>query len=131
MNDSTVHEPALHVEKNFAPDRKRFQAQALPFTPTLYLNAEGTIIAMTPLARRMLEYRADEHVPPSFFSQIHGKNLYQVMCDLADMARGRKDRASWLVRMRTGRGRWRWYQATVRNALNTPRSAVMVTLAEI
>jgi PAS domain S-box-containing protein len=105
---------------------KRFQDPATaraatpfdhPALPLLGLDADGTLRHVSPAARALLGYGSDEAVPSYFFTHVHPRHLHQVMHDLAHMAAHRQARAAWLLRLRTGRGRWRWYQATVRNRL--------------
>ncbi len=116
---------------SFAPPRKRFQHNVRPFAPMLVLDAEGTIQHVTMPARRLLEYDGRQHVDPCFFSHVHGKSLYQVMRDVADMVCYGKTRASWLLRMQTGAGRWRWYQATAQNDLSGADPAIVVQLKDM
>jgi len=52
-----------------------------------------------------------------FFSHVHRRNIQRVMRDLADMVSRGKQRTRWLLRLRTGNDRWRWYRAEVRNRL--------------
>ena len=98
-------------------NRKRFRKAARPLLPAILIDAEGTIERVTPAARRMLEYSERQSVGSYFFSHVHGKNMYRVMQDVAHMACHRQRRASWLLRLRTGKERWRWYRATVHNHL--------------
>ena len=109
------------------PDRKRFQETTL----LLLLREDGTIAEVTPGARRLLEYGADDVVDPCFFTHVHQRNLYQVMRDVAEMVTLGKSRASWLVRLKTGRQRWMWFKATVRNHLGEPDRAISVELSSI
>lgn len=141
MKDTALLTPAPVEEKFFGPTRKRFQPPVLERSPALVLNAHGEIETLTPLARRLLDFGPNQRIQPSFFSHLSGKNLNQVMCDLADMVCGRKPRAQWLLRLRTGRGRWRWFQAVARPLPEdtTPEAglpvsedgAILVTLTEV
>lgn len=114
-----------------APFRKRFQHAVNPHAPALVLDAEGTIQFMTRGARHLLEYQTDQQIENSFFSHVHGKNLYQVMRDVADMVCHGKRRAAWLVRLRTGKGRWRWYKAQAHNQLDQTTGAIAISLNEL
>ncbi len=109
--------------------RKRFREQMRAYVPSVVLNADGTIQQISPSAMHLLEYRSDQKMDRSFFAHVHGKNLYQVMRDVADMVCYGKTQATWLLRMRTGKGRWRWYKATVRNRLEE-EDAIQVQLDE-
>lgn len=111
--------------------RKRFQSSFDAFSPVVRLNAEGSIQELSVSAKRLLEYAPGEAVEPCFFTHVHSKNLYQVMRDVADMVMFGKKRASWLVRMRTGRRRWQWYKASVLNGLAVPGGAIVIELSTI
>lgn len=114
--------------KKFEGGRKRFRA--FPNRAVLVVDGEGNIRQITPAARRLLEYGNAEPVPPCFFSHVHGRNMYQVMRDVADMVCYGKPKANWLIRLRTGRGRWQWYRATVTNGLNED-SAIHIQLDDL
>ncbi|WP_456426597.1 hypothetical protein [Rhodocaloribacter sp.] len=117
--------------KNFTPDRKRFQEVIHPLTSALVLDEEGNICHITPAARRLLEYKAHQSVKSSFFAHIHSSNLYQVMRDVADMVCYGKAKASWLIRLRTGKNRWRWYKANAQNLLKAPAGAIAIYLRDL
>lgn len=121
--------PNTDASKKFVPIRKRFQAK--PHLPVIVLNGEGTIEEMSPTARRMLEYGKDDHVPPSFFSHVHGRNIYQVMRDVADIVCYGKPRASWLLRLRTGRGRWQWFRTSVTPHFQDGDLAIHIHLSDL
>ena len=117
--------------KKFVSIRKRFHEDMEPHTPVMVVSADGTIQDMTAAARQMLEYKADQPMESCFFSHVHGRNLYQVMRDVADMVCYGKSSASWLMRLRTGQGRWRWYKATVKNRLNVGDGTIVVNLRDL
>lgn len=117
--------------KKISPFRKRFHGGLDTHSPAIILDAEGTIRHITPAARRLLEYRHDADLLPCFFSHVHGRNMYQVMRDVADMVCYGKPRASWLLRMRTGRGRWQWIRATVSNQLESEVPAIKVVVSDL
>lgn len=81
-----------------------------PHVPMLVLSKDGMIQDLTGGTRRLLEYCPDTAIEPYFFSHVHGQNLRRVMRDLAQIASRTKQRARWLLRLRTGRHRWRWYR---------------------
>ena len=105
---------AHSAHENFSSSWKRFQNMTPSHVPTLIVDQEGSVLHLTPRARQLLEYKPDQPVEPYFLSHIHGRNLRQVMRDLADMIKYGKSKASWLVQMRTGQGRWRWYKASAK-----------------
>jgi hypothetical protein len=125
-SETPVLEP---VASPFTLDRKRFQEALPPHVPTMVVNSEGLVEFITAAGRHLLEYRPDQSMEPCFFSMVHAKNLYQVMRDVADMVCHGKPKATWLVRLRTGQGRWRWYNAAVRNDLRN--SAILITLRDM
>ncbi|MDQ7039757.1 MAG: PAS domain-containing protein [Rhodothermus sp.] len=110
------------------PARKRFQREPglNPQLPLLLLNAEGDIQHITPAARTLLEYSETQPLDSCFFTYVHSRNLQQVWHDLAAMARARKQQASWLLRLRTGRGHWRWFQVRVRNLLPEKKGMLLL-----
>ncbi len=137
MKDTLSPTPRAVAEKKIGSRRKRFQPNEAPsyisnpHAPVLILNDEGTIAHVTLSARRLLEYSEQQTVDPCFFSHVHGKNLYRVMRDVADMVCHGKESGTWLLRLRTGRGRWRWYKAAVRNYLNEETPGISVALHDL
>ena len=115
------------VSKKFAVGRKRFQ----PHVPVLAMDGEGLIQHVTPAARRLLEYGRDESIAQCFFSHVHSRNMYQVMRDVADMVCYGKPRASWLIRLKTGRGRWSWFRASVTNRLSDEQGEIESRLSDL
>lgn len=111
--------------------RKRFQDEIPPHVPSLTLDREGTIQEITQAARRTLEYSSDASIEPCFFSHVHYRNLRRVMQDLAHMVHQRKQRTHWLLRLRTGNGRWRWYRAAVENHLDHAEGSIRVHLRSV
>lgn len=97
-----------------------------PHVPVLILDREGTLQQVNDPARRALEYAPEDSLDDCFFSHVHGHNLRRVMRDLAHMVSHRKQRARWLLRLRTGNGRWRWYRAFARNHLDHSDPAIQV-----
>ena len=95
--------------------------------PRITLNPEGRIQALSPAARRALEYAPDATPAPNFFSHVAGRNLGRVLRDLGRMVQGNRQHARWLVRLRTGSGRWRWYRAEVHNELER-EEAITITV---
>jgi PAS domain-containing protein len=116
---------------SFDSNWKRFRLDENPLVPLLAIDAEGTIQYASKAARRMLRYAPNDTLSPYFFSHIHGKNLYRVMQDVAHMVCCGLQQTSWLLRLRTGRKRWRWYRATVRNRLHDAEQNILVYLAEV
>lgn len=82
-------------------------------TPVCHIDDKGNILNISHAARRVLEYGSNDDVGPNFFSLVNRRNLAQVLRDIEDISRRCKSKASWLLRLWTGKGRWRWYKATV------------------
>lgn len=99
-----------------------------PHVPLLVLDEEGTIEDLTEGARRILDDSSDGAFEPNFFSHVHGHNLQRVMQDLAHMVAHHKQNARWLLRLRTGAQRWRWYRAVAENHLDRPDDGIRVLL---
>lgn len=103
----------------------------MSYRPQLLLDAEGSITELTPSARQLLEYPSDAPVERCFFSHVHQKNLFQVMRDVAQMVTVGKPRASWLLRLRTGRRRYQWFKMEVRNRLQQRERDICVEVSPI
>lgn len=95
--------------------------------PRLTLDDEGRIQSLSPAARRALEYPPDAAPDSNFFSHVAGDNLGRVLRDLGRMVQDDCQHARWIVRLRTGTGRWRWYRAEVRNEL-AANDAITITV---
>jgi hypothetical protein len=108
-----------------------FEHLASPYAPVLVLGPEGFVKHVTDAARRLLQYGPDQPFDDYFFTHVHGKNLHRVMRDLAAMVKRGSERASWLLRLRTGRDRWRWYRAEAINRLSLGTPAVTVRLSDL
>lgn len=128
----TSSAPSLSSPATFfsGPNRKRFHTpSATPHLPILLLNREGTITSLTEAARRVLEYPSNAAgLDPCFFSHVHASNQHRLMRDLADMVCRGKQRAQWLLRLRTGAKRWRWYRAVATNDLGPDGTGIRVRL---
>ncbi len=53
------------------------------------------------------------------------------MQDLANMVSRGKQRTQWLLRLRTGNKRWRWYRATVQNNLGQEEAHIRIRLRPV
>ena len=116
---------------SFSPDWKRFRPVEDLLIPVLSIDKEGTIQHVSKAARRLLEYAPDATLDTYFFSHVHGKNLYRVMQDIAHMVCCGQRHASWLLRLRTGHGRWRWYRATAQNRLHQSPRDILIRLTSV
>lgn len=93
------------------PDFACQQEDVAPHVPVLVLNRKSLIECLTTAARQVLEYRPGQPMKRPFLSHVHRRNLYRIMQDLEEMVVHGRQKASWLVRLYTGRERWRWYEA--------------------
>ena len=116
-------ETFLHRELQKRLDR----SDAVSKKPRITLDADGRIQALSPAARRALEYALDATPAPNFFSHVAGCNLGRVLRDLGRMVQGHRQHARWLVRLRTGSGRWRWYRAEAHTELER-EEAITITV---
>jgi hypothetical protein len=105
--------PLRHKAESFFRQElgERLGAPASDVPPRIILDADGRIQALSSTARTALEYGPDASPPPNFFSHVAGCSLGQVLRDLGRMVNGDRRRARWLLRLRTGTGRWCWYRA--------------------
>ena len=108
--------------------KNRFEHTLSPLFPAIAVASDGTIRHLTVPAKVLLGYRHEQFVSSSFFSLIHGRNLQQVMRDVADMVTHGKSQASWFLRMRTGKNNWQWFRAVAQNHLETPESVITIIL---
>lgn len=99
-----------------------------PHVPLLILDENGTIQEVTASAQRILCHSPESSLDPNFFTHVHGQNLRRVMQDLAYMVSRQKQRAHWLLRLRTGNRRWRWFRAIAEKHLDHSAGAVRVLL---
>lgn len=125
---SVSSESSSPEPQNFEDRRKRFRTERAPL---LRVDASGNVVDLTAAARHLLEYDADELLDTAFFSHVHGKNLYRVMRDVADMVCYGKEQCSWLLCLKTGRSRWRWYKAKATNRLNGAAPHIIIHLNDL
>ena len=94
----------------------------------LVLEEDGSIRHMSSAARSLLEHAPEAPLPRFFFSHVHARSQSRVMRDVADMVRRGLKQTTWLLRLRTGRARWRWFKASVDNRLDAAEGALLVFL---
>lgn len=111
---------------------KRFRKGVSDFPiPVISLDGSGTIQALSLAARRILGYRADDEIEPYFFTHVHGQNMHRVMRDLAHMVKAHTRRASWLARLQTRGGRWRWFRIEAVNRLRAPEQCIVLRMRSV
>lgn len=128
--------PSPPVPQTVAPSfdvnfRKRFQDSTREAHPLIALDREGMICSTTRAARHLLEYSGEADLDACFFSHVHKRNMHRVMKDLADMVARGKQQAKWLLRLRTGNDRWRWYRVIVQNHLGAEDERVYARLQSV
>ena len=125
----TLSSPSRSTSPFFSDrSRKRFQEESSPHIPILKLDREGTIQTLTPAARRALEYTSNASIDSCFFAHVHKRNMRRVMRDLAHMVCRGKQQTHWLLRLRTGNERWRWYRTSVQNNLDQKEGYILIQL---
>jgi PAS domain S-box-containing protein len=111
---------------------KRFRKAVNDFpVPVIALDDTGTIQALSLAARRMLGYRGHDEIEPYFFTHVHGQNMHRVMRDLAHMVNAHTRRASWLVRLQTQAGRWRWFRVEAVNRLRALEQCIVLRMRSV
>lgn len=99
-----------------------------PHVPRIELNQNGTIERMNAGALRALEYSTRESLKACFFSHVHRHNLRRVMHDLAGLIERKLQQARWLLRLRTGKGRYSWFRARAENVWSHSTMGVEILL---
>lgn len=84
----------------------------------LLLDAQGRLKHVSKAARRLLGYYTSQRIESSFFNLVHEQHRTRIMWELAEMVGRHRQRAEWLVRIKTGHGPWRWYQIQAYNRLH-------------
>lgn len=112
------------------PDSKcEYQEGMAQYIPVLVLNREGFIECLTTAARQLMEYRPGQRIQLPFLSHVHRRNMYRIMRDLEEMILHGRRKASWLLRLKTGQERWRWYKAMAeRRPQGSSENAITVLL---
>ncbi len=117
------------MEQDTAPHTSRSESVARDFQflppvepkehrAQIVLDANGRIQRISKLARQMLGYYSAQRIQPCFFKLIREHQQTHVMWELAEMAGHHRQRAEWVVQLKTGQGAWRWYHVQVRNQLH-------------
>lgn len=85
-----------------------------PAIARLLVDGAGSITTMSEGARKLLGYGPTSRFDRCFFAHIHGRNLIQVMRDVASMVCHDRSSAHWIVRMRTADSGWIWLRLVAR-----------------
>jgi PAS domain S-box-containing protein len=100
------------------PDRHPVQRGGVPHHAQMIVGANGEIKHLTKEARRLLGYYPSQRIESNFFQLVHDEHRVRVMWELAEMVGRHRQRATWLVRLKTGIGTWLWLQVGASNQLH-------------
>jgi len=111
-------------------NRHPVQRKGIPHHAQMILDANGEIKHLTKEARRLLGYYPSQRIESSFFQLVHDEHRVRVMWGLAEMVGRHRQRATWLVRLRTGIGTWIWLRVKASNQLHqSGLGGVVLTLS--
>lgn len=117
MDSTTSYQPprrdAISQEYQFLPQHKSAESQA-----RIVLDGNGKIKQVSKPARHLLGYHSSQCLEPCFFSLVREQHRTRIMWDLSEMVGRRRQRAEWLVQMRTAHGAWRWFRVYAYNWLH-------------
>lgn len=95
----------------------------------MILGTNGELKHVTKAARRLLRYYPSQRLETNFFQLVHNDHRVRVMWEFAEMVGRHRQRATWLVRLKTGIGTWQWCRVQATNQLHQSGwSGVVVTL---
>lgn len=115
---------AISREYQFLPQRGATEHQA-----RVVLDGNGKIKQVSKAARRLLGYYSSQYPERCFFSLVREQHRTRIMWDLSEMVGRRRQRAEWLVQMKTAHGTWRWFHVQAYNRLHhSSRSGIMLEL---
>lgn len=99
--------------------------------PRILLDDEGTIRHVSDGARALLDLGSRSLTGEPFFDHVHPRRLKPILHDLTEMTARDKQRATWLLRLKTGLGPWRWFRVEVENRLGrSDRAGFVLRLHE-
>lgn len=84
--------------------------------PVIIIGFDGSIIDASHTAQALMGYASELSLDTNFFTLIHKNQLYTVMRDVADIICRGKQQASWLIRLKSSGGSWKWFNAEVRKS---------------
>ncbi|MEF8796410.1 MAG: PAS domain-containing protein [Salinivenus sp.] len=83
----------------------------------IVLDGEGTIRHVSDEARELLDLRPHALNGEPFSECVHPNRRSRVRRDLTGMTAREKQRATWLLRLKTGLGPWQWFKVEAENRL--------------
>lgn len=111
-------------------DRHPVQREGIPDHAQVILSANGEIKHLTKGARRLLGYYPSQRIESNFFQLVHDEQRVRVMWELAEMVGRHRQRAAWLVRLKTGIGTWIWVRVKATNQLHqSGPGGILLTLS--
>lgn len=99
-----------------------------PAAARVYVDGSGSITEISDGAKKLLGYGAGSSIDHCFFSHIHGRNMLQVMRDIASMVCHDRTSAQWIVRMRTAERDWVWVRLVARKHAGATNSVVSIVI---
>lgn len=84
----------------------------------MLVNENGTIERVSQRACRLLDSDIRSLTGQTFLRRVHPRAARRVRHDLAQMVGREKQRASWLLRLKTGLGPWQWFKVEAEDRLN-------------
>ena len=111
-------------------DVSGFQHLTESGAPVIIIGFDGSIKDVSHSALNLMDFRMAESIEKNFFQLIHKNQLYPVMRDVADIICRGKTSASWLIRIRTSNGTWKWFKAEVQKS-NACEACICVLLRTV
>ena len=81
----------------------------------IVLDGEGTIRHVSDEARELLDLRPHALDGEPFSERVYPNQRSRVRRDLTGMTAHEKQRATWLLRLKTGLGPWQWFKVEAEN----------------
>lgn len=85
----------------------------------ILLNGDGVIERVSDRTCRMLESDDRSLTGQAFLRRVHPRAVHRVRHELDQMMAREKERAGWLLRLKTGLGPWQWFKVEATNRLSS------------
>ena len=118
MNNRVPQDPWSPRPASRAPRPRFFDHTFHEEQAILVLDETAQIQHISRAARRLLDLGSTPLDSDSFFDRVHPDHLNCVKWDLVQMTIRGKPRVSWLLRLKTNLGPWRWFKLKAVNCLN-------------
>jgi hypothetical protein len=83
----------------------------------IVLDEEGMIQKVSDEASALLDVDPQSLIGERFFNHVHSQERAEVLRDLAEIVVLDKQRATWLLRLKTSPGPWQWFKVEAENQL--------------